>query len=185
MRLELVRITADWLKDTTYGVNAKIPGVERDAGDAVPPLIADWTPESGPATIAVFDETRHDWVARKQAPPARPALYVMAEGGVDLAGEVGTYIRDTTRPAVVIIRYVSDKADRAVQITDAEYTLRAVVRSLRELMRNANVAARTRNNVAIELMQDPVTLAPVIEAVGEYRVTGAVVVNYQARDCAP
>jgi hypothetical protein len=40
MRHELTELTATWLGDATYGVNANLAGVTRKAGDAVPTDIA-------------------------------------------------------------------------------------------------------------------------------------------------
>jgi hypothetical protein len=172
------------LKDPTNGVNAKIPGVERDAGDVVPPDIAAWTPEGGPASVAVFNEADHDFVREKNAPPASPALYVMGEGEIEMIGEVMTIQRRTTRDVPVVIRYISDKSDKAEQARDGEYTGRAIVRSLRELMRNANFAARTRNNICVEVMQS-VSYVPHVEAIGSHRSTGGVVAMYRVIDAAP
>jgi hypothetical protein len=172
------------LKNATYGVNAKIPGVERDAGDAQPPSIAAWTPDGGAATIAVFNEADHDFVGEKKAPPAAPALYVMGEGEIELVGEVMTIQRRTTRDVPIVIRYISDLADKALAKRDGEYTGRAIVRSLRELMRNANAAARTRNSICVESMAS-VSYVPHVEAVGSQRSTGAVVAFYRAIDANP
>lgn len=184
MRLELCRITADWMKHATLGINAKIPGVERDAGDAVPPDVAAWTPESGPATIAVFNQADHDWVLDKKAPPASPALYVVAEMPIEMVGEVMTIQRRTERDGVVMVLYITDKSDKAVALRDGEYTLRAATRSWKELMKNDNAAARTRNNICIEATTT-ITYVPVTEAVGSHRLAGALVINCRAIDANP
>lgn len=184
MRIELVRMTAAWLKDPTYGVNAKIPGVERDVGDAQPPDLAAWTPDGGAPTIAVFNEEDHEWVVDKKAPPASPALYVMGEGEIELIGEVMTIQRRTTRDVPILIRYITDKADKVLAKVDGEYTGRAIVRSLRDLMRQANENARKRNNICIESMIS-VSYVPMVEAVGSCRSMGAVVAFYRAIDAAP
>jgi hypothetical protein len=177
-------MTAAWLKDPTYGVNAKIPGVERDAGDAQPPAIAAWTPDGGVATIAVFTDEDHDVVLERKAPPAVPALYVMGEGEIEMIGEVMTIQRRTTRDVPIVIRYITDKSDKVLSKLDGEYTGRAIVRSLRELMRQANEAARKRNNICIETMVS-VSYVPHVEAVGSFRSMGAVVAFYRALDAAP
>jgi len=185
VRLELLRITADWMKHATFGINAKIPGVERDAADAQPPAIAAWTPEGGAATIAVFNQADHDWVLDKQAPPAVPAIYVVCELPLEMDAEVMTIQRRTSRPGTVMLLYITDKSDKAVALRDGEYTLRAATRSLRELMRQANDAARTRNNVCIEAAENPLIYVPVTEAVGSHRLAGAIVINYRAKDANP
>ena len=184
MRLELVRMTAAWLKNATYGVNAKIPGVERDVGDVQPPDIAAWTPESGPATLAIYDQADHDFMLEKKAPPASPALYVVCELPIEMIGEVMTIHRRTTRDATVMVLYITDKSNRAEALRDGEYTLRAATRSLRDLLRNENYAARTRNNICIEVASN-ITYVPVTETIGSCRLAGALVITYRAIDAAP
>jgi len=76
-----------------------------------------------------------------------------------------------------------DKSDRAEAARDGEYTARAILRSLRELMRNANFAARTRNNICVETMPS-VSYMPFQEAVGNCRSMGAVVAFYRVIDAA-
>ena len=185
MRLELLRMAADWLKNPTYGINAKIPGVERDAGDAVPPNIAAWTPgDGGAATIAVFDQADHEWVLEKEAPPAVPAIYVVCELPIEMDGEVMTIQRRTSRDVPVMLFYITDNSDKARALRDGEYTLRAAARSWRELMKNANYAARTRNNICLEVAKK-VTYVPVSEKVGSYRAAGALVIDCQVKDANP
>lgn len=184
MRLELLRISADWMKHATLGVNAKIPGVPRDAGDAEPPAIAAWTPDGGAATIAVFNQADHDWVFEKKAPPAVPALYIACEMPLEVIGEVFSTQRRTIRDVTILILYITEKSDKAIALRDGEYTLRAAVRSWRELMRNDNAAARTRNNICIEITST-VQYVPVTEAVGSHRLAGALVLSVRAIDAAP
>ena len=183
MRIETVRITADWLKRSDFGVNHYLSLVPRDAGDPKPPAI----PEQEDAGTAIFDETRHPWVADKQDPPIFPCIYITGEGGIEMEGEPTPdgQIRETVAPLVVIARYVTNDADTMRAIRDAEYTLRAILRSLRELVKNTNFAARTRNDICVIQMLDPAIYFPVIEAVGDSRVTGAIGINYQVRDAAP
>lgn len=177
------RILVDWLQRDDLGVNHFLSRVPRDDGDAVPPAIP--TVEGyGPA---IFDETRHSWVAERKDPPATPALYVMMEGPVEVKGEPTPdgQIRATESPIAAIIRYISAESDLLKAIRDGEYTLRAVMRSVRELMRNVYVTSRTRNGVAIVASVDPALYFPIVEAVGEYRVSGAVGLNLVARDNDP
>lgn len=183
MRLETQRIFVDWFKHATFGINSYIPTVPRDAGDPQPPFIAAWDTDD----LAVFDETRHLWVAEKKDPPALPAIYVMGEGSLDVSGEPypNGEIRVTEAPYVLVVRYITSVRDTVQAIREGEYTLRALLRSTRELMKNVNVDSRTRNGVCVEIMDDPVSYLPVVETVGQSRVSGAVVMNLQIRDGSP
>lgn len=186
MRLEAIRIVADWLKDTANaGVNHYIPLVPLDTEDAgmTVPLIG--TDNKG--VLGVYDITRHPWVANKQVPPVAPALYIMGEGGVEAQGEPTPdgQIRATKSPLVVVARYLTANSDSVLAQVHGEYTLRAVLRSLRELMKNTNAMARTRNGILLEAMLDPVVIYPITETVGAFRVSGAIGINFHVRDVNP
>lgn len=175
MRLETVRIIAEWLQDATNGVNTKLASVPRDEGDPVPPSIE-----------AIYDVTRHDWVVLRDDPPKVPCLYVMSEGGVLMTGEemTGTF-RETQEPFAITVRYVRQGGvSLAAATRDGDYTLRAVMRSVFELMKGTNVARRTRNSVCITTL-DRATYVPIIEDVGNQQVTGAAVLEFTIRDAAP
>lgn len=174
MRLEVVRIVAEALRHATRGVNSKLPDVPRDAGDDLPSNIA-----------AVYDVTKDAHVVNRQEPPQIPCLYVMSEGAVIIDGEqmIGTY-RDTTEPVAVVVRYLASKHDLARALQDGDYTLRAVARSIHDLMEQANDADRTRNFVIVwHLVR--MTYVPVQETVGEAAVAGALVLEFDVRDGAP
>lgn len=174
MRLELVRIVRAALEHGTYGVNTKLGGVPRDAGDEAPPAI-----------VAVYDVTRDDHVVNRQEPPKIPCLYVMSEGAIVVAGEqmTGTY-RDTAEPVAVTVRYLAGRHNLARAIQDGDYTLRAALRSVYELMEQANEADRTRNFVMPFFLRRA-TYVPTQEAVGEAAVAGALVLEFDVRDGAP
>lgn len=190
MRLEAVRIVADWLLHATKGVNAYIPSVPKDAADPAVPLLSAWT---DPVTaqvqaLAVFDETRHAWAANRLAdPPATPCLSVLSQGRLLVEGEPTPdgQIRRTTTGVQVAIRYLTADADLARAVANGDYVLRAVQRSLRELSKNAEEASRKRNGVMLVLFEDPMELYPIVEAVGETYVAGALVVNCKMRDYNP
>lgn len=183
MRIETLRIVGDWLARDDYGVNAYLTQVPRDAGDPVPPQIASWQGEQ----LAVFDATRHVWVAERQDAPAVPSLYVIGEDVISLTGEASPdgQVRRTVTPIIVTVRYLTARSDTVAALRDGEYTLRAVVRSLKELFLNANDAARIRNGACLTAMVDPVTYAPVVESIGNHRVAGGVVLNLDGRDADP
>lgn len=189
MRIELTRIVADWLLHPEFGVNAYIPSVPRDAGDPAPPLIAGWADPSGQPQVqplAVFDNTRHEWVARRGDPPALPCLVVGIPDVVDVTGEPwpsGQY-RTTTIDVELAIAYISASEDEFAALRDGEYTLRAVVRSLRELTANANEASCLRNDVRLDNVTR-VRYTPLSEAVGAGRMSGGLSLSIHAEDGNP
>lgn len=173
MILETLRATTDWLNNATKGFNALIVTLPVDAGD------------EGLRKTAAFinDQTRDDRVAITSDPPNTPALYVVSDGPVGAEGEVKTIYRDADHVAVAI-RYIINNADDAEANAQVLYALRAIMRSIRELMRNENIAARTRNSVVIESCQSA-TFGRVEESAGAAVAAGAVVVVFKVRDKSP
>lgn len=170
MILEMERMITDWLDDATYGVNAQIDTLDLDAGDSDPPDIK-----------IIEDITRSARVALRQDPSNYPAIYVMADGGFEMEGEVMTNAgprRSLNLP--VAIRYLVQKADLDKGHRDTRYTLRAIVKSLKALT-EADQTTRTRNSICLERIES-VTHELVFEEVGESVVTGAVVVTLFVRD---
>lgn len=180
-------MTRAWLIGAS-GVNYYLPLVPKDAADPTIPLIADWTdPHTSVAEKSVFEETTHDWVAAKHDPPAFPAIYLMSEGSVDMVGTPtpNGEMRETSAPLVLTARYVTNLSDPRAARRNAEYTLRAMLRSMRELMKDANDASRTRNSIKVVSMADPASYLPITEQVGNGFVSGALVVNLEMRDANP
>lgn len=192
MRIETTRIIADWLLHATKGANHYIPLVPRDGGDPAPPLLAAWvdpdTRHTQVTQFAVFDDTRHPWVIKKgEVIPATPCLFVALVGPIDVTGEPwpnGDF-RTTTTPAQVVIGYITDNEDLFAAVRDGEYTLRAVARSMRELMKNENEASNLRNGVRIIAMQPPMRYIPMNEVVGGGRMSGGLLVTLEAEDGTP
>lgn len=190
MRLEVVRMVADWLIDAAgnnLGINAFIPKVPVDVGDEPPDLIPAFDSADYPATkIAVFDESRHQIVLERKEPPKTPALYVTSQGVVSLTGEPwpNGQVRETVAPLKIVVRYLTANANLVNGLRDGEYTLRAVARSLRALSENNAIAdaARERNGIQLIVGLNPMEFYPVVGAAGNARISGALLLNYKARD---
>jgi hypothetical protein len=150
--LEVTRMVADWLHYGTNGpagladgplsVNALLPAVPRDGTDPQP------------ANVTVYDATRDAWVARLTAPYEGsgitfPALAVFVHNGINYPdGEVLTTYRDAT--ADVVVAWVTQRADIATGRAAAHYTMRAILRSLKQLHDPARYDVfRLRNAVAL------------------------------------
>lgn len=185
-RVELERIVADWLM--TH-VNPYIASVPRDGGDPAPPAIAAYTDTSEAANqaLAVFSSVTHRCVAEWKAPPASPALYVVARGPILFRGEPtpDARVRKLAVPAKLGIFYVTSNADAAVARRDGSYTLRAVARTIRELDKTGNESSRLRNGINVVLCEGPQEFHPVVSSIGNHRVSGALVLNYDVRDEQP
>jgi hypothetical protein len=68
---------------------------------------------------------------------------------------------------------------------NAYYTLRAVLRSIKDLMLDPGVAARTRNNVELVNASDQVRLQPAMKQIDDKIVVAGVVVGFWVRDKNP
>src|SRR5256885_2176832 len=147
MHLEVIRTGKDWLAGTLLdyqsvdqGVNAHFAGVPRDAGDAVPENV-----------VLFADVTRDDAVAGQAIPVNVPAIYVSAATPADVDGEVKpgpVGVRDA-RNLGLVIRYYRRDANKALAFQATSYTLRAVIKSLKQLVRAENFIVHQRNSVAI------------------------------------
>lgn len=173
MIVETIRCVTDWLNNGSYGFNVQIATLPVDVGDETRRITVQF----------IADGTRDDRALRQEDPPKAPAIYVNIDGPLNAEGEVKTIYRDADNVAISI-RYIIKNADNAEATTQTMYALRAIVRSIRELMRNGNVAARTRNNVLIESCSG-ITYGQIEETAGNAVATGAVVAMFNVRDQAP
>lgn len=145
-----VRIVADWLANTTYGVDAIAAVVPRDGTDPAPPA------------THIYDETRHGWVARQQIPKANatvvfPAVLVFArqakwDGGPADAQDTGARTIDGT--VQLVVQLVLDVSTTEAAITAGLYLMRAIHNSLLQLDEHTHDADRTRTGVRILPSQD-------------------------------
>ena len=174
MILEAVRIVADWLADSTNGVNALLASVPREADTAVPPA------------VTVFDSSRHGFVARGQIPESierLPALLVSpADQSMDQVSPAARpFPADTT--ITLLVRYATQRQDTAQAERDASLTIRAIWRSIGMLMQsNATTeAARNRNSVQLWTVSS-MQAATLYQDNQDTVVTGGVLVTCRVRD---
>ena len=173
MILETVRIIANWLEDTTYGVNALASSVPRDTGVTVFPR------------VSVLNSTTTATVARGQIPASADDLPALLVTPADTAvNQVTPGVRPWPPDAevTVLIRYATAMADTAAAERDASQTIRAVWRSLGQLMlQDANGADRTISSVALVSIR-AMQAATLYEANQDVIVTGGVLVTCHVRD---
>lgn len=169
MLTEAVRIVADWLGHVTYGVNAGLSAMPKDAGVVTA------------ASITVYDETRHPEVARGQLPDALPALLVST------SATPLTTTTNAVRPfppdaeLELGIRYAVRRAGTDQSTTDVAQIERAVRRSLGALFTtSAGESARARNSVHLISWRSLRT--ELYQANDDDAVTAAMVVTITARD---
>lgn len=173
MILETTRIIAAWLADETYGVNALASGVPTDTGVTEFPA------------VTVLDSTQSGATARGQIPDSAtklPALLVTpADQPVDqMTPGVRPWPPDAQ--VTVLVRYATGKQNTAAAERDASQTIRAIWRSLGQLMlQDANGAARTRAQVALASIRS-MQAATLYEANQDVIVTGGVLVTCHVRD---
>ena len=172
MILEALRITAAWLQDGTNGVNALIDGLTQDGGDSDPP------------DVTVLEESTSPVAARRHLDvnTSVPVLMVVLARAVGSEGYVTTnYLSGSV---TVGILYATRNADSDEGTEDALYTLRAVQQSINLLMKPANVASRTRNNVVLT-HTSRMEILPVENDREDAVITHGLFVTYEARDTEP
>ena len=174
MQLEALQILTDWFNDVAYGVNVKLAGVPRTAGDSVPAqlqLIADETRNLEAAIGRMpADEADYPCLLLSQ-PPEGNAL--------DPHGHVG--IRDSS--ITLWIRYGAMTAAAAAGTSAWHYTMRAIERSLEELFRQDD-SARELNSVQLYFIEAATTY-PADPMTGDKVITGALQLRLRMRDIAP
>jgi len=134
---ETLRRATAWLQDATYGVNAQLAAVPRDAGDAQP------------ANVVVFaDEASHEDAALGRSPETVPAIVVTVESARMINDQVVHEVGDGE--VVLNLRlYVAD-VDAKDAKRDASYYLRALSWCVRKwVAQSPGGSARTKNSVQI------------------------------------
>lgn len=173
MRVEVIRIVADWLAHADYGVNAMLAEVPRDVGDAQP------------ANVTIADETRDGWVARGAAPRSISedavivAVSTVQDGtfdGIDLA----TAFTWQPGEVPVAIRVIHRDVQSADGNLNAGITVRAARWSLNVLRSHTHTASRIRNKV--QLHEITMREIPVHAALGDVVVSGALLLSCNAVD---
>lgn len=140
-----VRIVANWLADATYGVNAIAAVVPRDGSDPQPDA------------VHVYDETRHGWVARNEAPRGDgvvqfPAVAVVLQKG-QFDGAVpdsqDTGARTVDGQITVIVQLLLQKSATETAVAQAMYLVRAIRNSLLQLNDPSRDAQRTLTGIRL------------------------------------
>lgn len=173
MILETVRVVSAALENLTYGVNAQLASLDIDSGDTVPTNI-----------VTIGNETEDFLVAMGRVVTPFPSLSVALDGDADLDGEVLTTIRDAEIPIAIRMGLSNDQAQNGLR--DTYYYLRAVIKTLRDLSSNSNIADRTRNNICVaEILE--LTHRPLFREIEDTNgiVTGQLIVTYKVRDVNP
>jgi hypothetical protein len=176
MILETLRAWTDWQQNATYGVNALLAAVPRDAGDPVP------------GNVATFvDETRNGPAARRRIPDVVPALVTRLHLTGALDPSVGPNVAHRDAEVAVATWY----ADRNVATENGNrsclYVLRALQRSLAKFVDPSIAAAntaRTRNGITIynvTALQHVTTF----DTIEDTDILGALFVTFKVRDTAP
>lgn len=167
MFVEPVTLVTTWLKDATYGVAAKLAGVPRQAGDALPP------------TPSVYSELDKIEVAHGRFPDGETCVTVATYGYDRIESEIPQQVQRRFL-VTLLIRYQDEEGISNLARKHAGYTLRAVMRSLGELSKDANSASRLTAGIGLEYIEsiDPVTIFSKVEsslAIGGLLITYAVV----------
>ncbi len=171
-------LLADWLRNSTYGVNAILAGIPRDGGDALPP------------SVTVCDEVRDAWCARKQIAEEKvlaghPVVGVFQNGDATYPfarmqrGANGAGLLEGDASYVVL--YMQRESDSAKAAGNARYTLRAVMQSLLLMFDPKSNATRVRNGASL-VVPTKFAMSTLLEERGDVLVTGGVLADFKVRE---
>ena len=173
MKIETLRVIAEWLDDATYGVNALLPNVPLDGSDTVPPDVFVLNAADDPH--AALDQIPTDV---DELPALIVTLYTSPVDQVVPASQPWP----PDAQVDVVIRYAGRNVQSEIGVRDESYTMRAVWRSVALLMTtSAGLTARSRNSVqvvGVSAMRELTLDRPHADAV----MTGAVLVTCRVRD---
>jgi hypothetical protein len=171
MILETIRMVADALASSTYGVNVQLATLPVDGTDTIAPDIA-----------TIVDETRSDEVAVGRYPTALPCLIVTQNRSLTVQGDIASDNRDGE--VTILIRYITTETGTAQANTWVLYTLRAIQRALRQFNTNAHAADRNRGYIQnIECLS--MEVVEVFENIDDAHITGGLKATFKVRDTLP
>jgi hypothetical protein len=170
MIVDAIRALVAWLEDPATGVNAQLPAVPRDAGDAAPP------------SVRVFDETRHPWVARGQVDRGalRDGPILLVHVAEELALETLPGAEAGEAVVSVAVRYAAKGAGGEALAADAYQTHRCVHRAIAAQFESA-ITTHVRNGVRLSA-PNPVQYVPLVTPLEDSVVVGASIVPIPAHD---
>ena len=170
MIAEALRLTSAWLQHGTYGLNAQLAAVPRDAGDPQP------------ANFTVFaTEVDHEDAALGRLPTAAPAVVITVESANVVNDEAAHEIGDGSVVLNVRLSVTAD-ADAKDMKRDASYSLRALMWCFRKwVVQDVNATTRKKNSVAI-LEIGRCEFNSLYETVDDRIVTGGARVPLTVRD---
>lgn len=174
MYLESIRMLTAAMSSSVYGVNVKIPNVQRDAGDPTPPLMA-----------YIADETTDGSVSRNRLPTTYPFLIVTAEAGavLSLEPEVHQTTRDGEVHLLVTFGLSNSTTENATR--DSYYITRAIQQVIRAFDNDAlQQTDRTRNNITLIACKTMESYTPTRDIDDSIVVTD-IRLTYMARDTNP
>jgi hypothetical protein len=177
MRADVIRIVADWLDDSTNGVNSFLSKVPKDVGVTTP------------ADVSVADETRHGWVARGETPRAEslagPVVAVFLKEPISFDWNEDTAAQKYHEANVAIgCAYYGVDSDSEDGNLDASITMRALRGSLVVLNEQVNKASRERNKVRIDRLMG-IEEVPMFENKEDKVVAGGVIARFKTTDIIP
>jgi hypothetical protein len=169
MQLEVVRMVADALKSSAYGVNKKLLTVPRDLTDPMPPPVA-----------LIADEVRDLVAANFVTPPQTPAIYVSVDEMFEADDTIQTVAHRDSSLMIVILRYFHGEVDTPKAVRDAMYTMRAAAQAISAWMVDTTIT-REENGVQILGMPE-IQYGLHRDAVGNTLTTAALGLRLQVRD---
>lgn len=171
MTLETIRLVAAALSDAEHGVNAQLENIPTN-GDPAPP------------EVVIYDETTDAATALNRPAATSPCLQVVIEEPLQIEGEVRTTYRDAT--VQVGVHYVGRENISANGNAHVHRTNKAIIRAIREWLRNDNAPDREMDGVHVLSCESMLqgTVAQMVND-ADAHMFGGIVLTLRVRDNNP
>lgn len=169
MIVEVLEMHQTWLTGLTYGAQAYITTVTRNAGHAAPPSLVD-----------VFSEMEDEATATEEAMPANAPCIGMTAQIIGDAPDPAIN-RDGNGLVEVAMRYLTREKNAKIARRDAAYSSRGILASLRKLEEGGQEASRSLRGVQL-IQRTKLEFQTLYVPLGDGFCSGLWVLTYVYRD---
>lgn len=169
--IEVIRVVTAALQHDTYGVNKQLQTIPLAEGHRKPKLVKRF-----------LDASENDEVLVAPRPLDYPSIVVSMQTRAESDSEMGGVFRDWNS-VEIFIDLIVGTAD-VFSARDVLYTLRAIIKSLHDLMDPVNSSDTQQNNVCI-IAINSIAFEPAALELPSGLIVGTVIPNFFVRDQQP
>ena len=180
MITEAVRLVGGWLKHPTHGVNGMLTAIPRKRLSGVD--------DEAPPPVAVYNDADDESVIHEADPTEVPCVVVFYDGDLAFLADdhKGAGYSVTESAVTLAIAYVTRETPAVRAVQDGNYTMRAVMRSLRRLNHQQYATPAFKNLNGVKIVNvERMTEQRVAGAVGQSQLWGFVLATIRVVDTLP